>query len=79
MPALDGVKKDFGGFLDALEEGVVFRGTGCSAFVGVVPEDFFAVGGFNLRFCSAPAVAGETEDSVVILALRSEVGVLVRD
>ena len=39
----------------------------------MVPEDFFAVGGFDLGFCGAPAVVGEAEDGVVVLALKESV------
>ena len=70
MSPFDGVEEDFGGFLNAFEEGVVFGGAGCGACVRVVPEGVFAVGGFALRLRGAVAVAGEAEDGIVILALR---------
>lgn len=69
MAALDGVEKDFCRFLNAFEKRIVFRGAGCGALVGVVPEDFLAVGGLDLRLGRAEAVARKAEDSVVILSL----------
>ena len=72
MSPFDRVEKDFGGFLYAFEEGVVFGRAGCGAFVGVMTEDFFAMSRLDLGFSSAIAVAGETEDSVMILTLGRE-------
>lgn len=69
LAALDGVEKDFGGFLDAFEEAVVFCAAGCGFLVGVMAEDLLAVGALDLVFCCAVAVFGEAEDGVVVLAL----------
>lgn len=60
LSTLDGVEEDFGGFLDAFEETVVFRAAGCCFFVGVMAENLFAVGTFDLFFCGFEAVFGET-------------------
>lgn len=70
LTAFDGVEQDLSGFLDAFEERVVFGGARCGALVRVVAEDFFAVGGFDLGFVGAVAVAGEAEDGVVVLSLE---------
>jgi len=48
LPAFDWIKKDFSCFLYTFEEGVVFRGASRRAFVGVMAEDFLAVGGLDL-------------------------------
>jgi len=48
LPAFDWIEKDFGGFLYAFKESVVFRGAGRGAFVGVMAQDFLAVGGLDL-------------------------------
>ena len=69
LAALDWVEEDFGGFLDALEEGIVFGGAGCGFLVGVVAEDLFAVGALDLGLGGPPAVFGEAEDCVVVLSL----------
>jgi hypothetical protein len=69
LPALDGVEQDLGGFLDAFEEGVVVDATGRSFFVGMVFENFFAVGALDLLFGGFVAVLGEAEDGVVVLVL----------
>ena len=71
LSAFYGVEEYFGCFLDTFEEGVILGGTGGGAFVGVVAEDFFAVGELDLGFGGAVAVAGEAEDGVVVLALCS--------
>lgn len=69
MAALDGVEEDFGGFLDALEEGVVFVAAGRGFLVWVMLENLLAVGTLNLLFSGLVAVLGDTEDGVVILLL----------
>lgn len=69
LAALDRVEEDFGGFLDAFEEGIVFRGAGRGFLVGVVAEDLFAVGALDLGFGGPPAVFGEAQDCVVVLSL----------
>ena len=71
LSAFYGVEEDFGRFLDAFEERVVFGGAGGGAFVGVVAEDLFAVGKLDLGFGGAVAVAGEAEDGVMVLTLYS--------
>lgn len=71
LAALDRVEKDFCGFLDTFEEGIVFGGAGCGLLVGVVAEDLFAVGALDLGFGSPPAVFREAEDCVVVLSLLS--------
>jgi hypothetical protein len=48
LPAFDWVEKDFGRFLYAFEEGVVFRRASRGAFVRVMAQDFLAVGGLDL-------------------------------
>ena len=69
LAALDWVEEDFGGFLDAFEEGIVFGGAGRGFLVGVVAEDLLAVGTLDLGFGGPPAVFGEAEDCVVVLSL----------
>ena len=70
LAAFDRVEQDFGGFLYALEKGVVLGGASGCLFVRVMTKDLLAVGTFNLGFRSFVAVLGEAEDSVVILSLR---------
>jgi len=48
LPAFDGIEKDFCCFLYAFEERIVFGRAGRGTFVGVVTEDFLAVGGLDL-------------------------------
>jgi len=48
LPAFDWVEKDFGCFLYAFEESVVLRRASRGAFIGVMAEDFLAVGGLDL-------------------------------
>ena len=56
MAAFDGIGEDFKGFLDAFEKGVVFGGAGGGTFVGVMAEDFFAVGTLDLGVGGTVAV-----------------------
>lgn len=70
LPALDWVREDVGGFLDALEEGIVLVSTLGGALVRVVLEDLLAVGSLDLLFGGFPPVFGEAEDGVVVLILR---------
>ena len=56
LPATNGVEQDFGSFLYAFEEGVVFSIAGSSLLVRMVTEDLFAVGTLDLVFSGAIAV-----------------------
>lgn len=51
-----GVQEDFGGFLNAFEERIVFGRARGSFFVGVVTEDFFTVSTLDLLGTCAVAV-----------------------
>lgn len=55
--------------MDAFEEGVVFGGAAGGFLVGVMFEDLFAVGFFDLFIGGFVAVLGEAEDGVVVLVL----------
>jgi hypothetical protein len=46
----DRIEKDFGGFLNTLEETVVFSTTGSCLLVGMVTEYFLAMSTLNLLF-----------------------------
>jgi hypothetical protein len=70
LAALDGVEKDLGGLLDALEELIVLGAASGSLLIGVVLEDLLAVGLLDLVLGSLVAVLGETENLVVILSLN---------
>lgn len=69
LVVFDGVEKNFGGFLDVFEEVVVVGVIGGGFFIGVVFEDFFVVGMFDLFFGSFLVVFGEIENFVVVLLL----------
>lgn len=69
LAALDRVKKNFGGLLDALEELVVFLAALSGLLVRMVLEDLLAVGLLDLVLSSLPAILGDTENLVVILRL----------
>ncbi len=70
MSPLDGVEQDFGSFLNAFEERIVFGTAGSGFLVGMVAEDFLAVGALDLVFRRSIAVFAEAENGVMILALR---------
>ena len=72
MSAFDGVEEDFGGFLYAFEEGIVFGRAGGCFLVRMMAKDFFAVRAFDLGFCGFVAVFGEAEDGVMVLVLVYE-------
>lgn len=74
LAALDGVKEDFGGLLDALEELVVLGAARGGLLIRVVLEDLLAVGFLNLLLRGLVAVLGDTKDLVVILGLYRESG-----
>lgn len=69
LAALNRVKEDFGGLLNALEEGIVFSATSCCLLVWMMTEDLLAVGALDLFFGSLVSVLRETKDCVVILSL----------
>jgi hypothetical protein len=69
LPALNRVQEDFGGFLDAFEEGVVVHTASCSFLIGMVTENLLTVGTLDLLLSGLVAILGETENCVVILVL----------
>ena len=69
LPATNGVEQDFSGFLNALEEGVIFGITGSSLLIGVMTKDFFTVGPLDLVLSGAIAVLSKTENCIVVLSL----------
>lgn len=48
LAALDGIEEDLSGFLNALEEAVVFGAAGGCSLIGVVAEDLLAVSTLDL-------------------------------
>lgn len=70
LATLDGFHEDVGGLLDALEELVVLGLTKGGLLVGVVLQDLLAVSLLDLLLGSPPAVLGQAENLVVVLALR---------
>ena len=71
LPAFLGIQENLGSFLDAFEKGVVFAGASGGALVGMVAEDFFAVGGADLGFGGVVAMFGEAKYSVMVLTLKN--------
>ena len=70
LTTLDGVRENFVGLLDTLEETVVLvTVTQGGLLVGVVTENLLAVGTLDLLGGGAPTVFGNTKNGVVILAL----------
>lgn len=69
LAALGGVEQDIGGLLNALEELVVLGLAGGGLLIRVVLEDLLAVSLLDLLLGGLPAVLGETENLVVVLAL----------
>lgn len=69
LAALDGVEKNFGSFLDALEERIVLIASRGSLFVGMMTEDLLAVGALDLFLGRSVSVLRQTKNSVVILLL----------
>ena len=52
----DWIEQNFGSFLNALEETVVFCATGGCFLIGMVTENLLSVSTFNLLFCSLVAI-----------------------
>lgn len=70
LAALNGVGQNLGGLLDTLKEAVVLITVAeSSLLVGVVAEHLLAVSTLDLLGGCTPAVLGETENCVVVLAL----------
>jgi hypothetical protein len=70
LATLDGIKKNFGGFLDALEKLIVLSSTNSSLFVGVMLQDLLPVSALDLVLSCTISVSGQTEDGIVVLALK---------
>ena len=62
--------RSFSGLLDTLEEAVVLRATSSGFLVRVMAKDLLAVGAFDLLLSGLVSVFRQTENGVVILALR---------
>lgn len=60
LAALDGVKEDFGGFLDTLEEAVVLGATSGGLLIRMMAENLLAVGTLDLLFGSLVSMLGKT-------------------
>jgi hypothetical protein len=56
--------------LDTFEEAVIFSATSSSFLVRVMAKNLLAVGTLNLLLRGLESVLGQSENSVVILALR---------
>jgi hypothetical protein len=69
LTTLDGIKENFGGFLDALEEAVIFRATSGGLLVGMVTKNLLTVSALDLFFSGLVAVFRETKDGVMVLSL----------
>lgn len=69
LATLDRVEEEIGGFLNALEEVVIFGGTGGSSLIGVMLQDLLSVCLLDLVFGCLVSVFTETENGVVILVL----------
>ena len=70
LTPLQGIEKDFVGFLDALEERVVF-GSACGGpFVGMMLEYLLSMCLFDVFVCGLVPELRKTEDCIVVLCLR---------
>ena len=56
LATLDGIKKNFGSFLNALKEAIIFGASGGGFLVRVMTENLLAVCTLNLFFGSFVAV-----------------------
>jgi hypothetical protein len=70
LASADGVREHFGGLLDALEKLIALIITSSSLLVGVVLQDFPAVGFLDLVLGGTVSQTGYAENSVVILRLH---------
>lgn len=58
LATLDGIEKDLGSLLDALEEVVILSATSSRLLIWVMAKDLLAVGALNLLFRSLVSVLG---------------------
>lgn len=70
LPSPDGVRQDFGSFLDALEKLIALVATGGGLLIGMMLENLLAVGALDLVLGGTVSQTGYAENSVVILRLR---------